>query len=49
VGHGYVASRSNRRDHMVVKKAVRRKVTEEKKAIGRFEMVMKSWQFPVQR
>jgi formate/nitrite transporter len=32
---------------MVVKKAVRRKVTEEKKAIGRFEMVMKSWQFPV--
>jgi formate/nitrite transporter len=32
---------------MVVKKAVRRKVTEEKKAIGRFEMIMKSWQFPV--
>jgi formate/nitrite transporter len=32
---------------LVVKKAVRRKVTEEKKAIGRFEMVMKSWQFPV--
>ena len=30
-----------------VKKAVRRKVTEEKKAIGRFEKVMKSWQFPV--
>ena len=32
---------------LAVKKAVRRKVTEEKKAIGRFEMVMKSWQFPV--
>jgi CheY-like chemotaxis protein len=31
----------------VVKKAVRRKVTEEKKAIGRFERVMKAWQFPV--
>jgi len=30
-----------------VKKAVKRKVTEEKKAIGRFEKVMKSWQFPV--
>ena len=32
---------------LAVKKAVRRKVTEEKKAIGRFEMVLKSWQFPV--
>jgi formate/nitrite transporter len=31
----------------VVKKAVRRKVTEEKKAIGRFEKIMKSMQFPV--
>ena len=31
----------------VVKKAVRRKVTEEKKAIGRFESFMKSWQVPV--
>ncbi|HTY64956.1 MAG TPA: formate/nitrite family transporter [Acidobacteriota bacterium] len=31
----------------VVKKAVRRKVTEEKKAVGRFEKIMKSWQFPV--
>ena len=31
----------------VVKKAVRRKVTEEKKAVGRFEKMMKSWQFPV--
>jgi formate/nitrite transporter len=31
----------------VVKRAVRRKVTEEKKAIGRFEKIMKSWQFPV--
>jgi formate/nitrite transporter len=31
----------------VVKKAVRRKVTEEKKAIGRFESFVKSWQFPV--
>ena len=31
----------------VVKKSVRRKVTEEKKAIGRFEKIMKSWQFPV--
>jgi len=31
----------------VVKKSVRRKVTEEKKAVGRFEKMMKSWQFPV--
>jgi len=31
----------------VVKKSVRRKVTEEKKAIGRFERIMKSFQFPV--
>jgi formate/nitrite transporter len=31
----------------VVKKAVQRKVTEEKKAVGRFEKMMKSWQFPV--
>jgi len=31
----------------VVKKAIRRKVTEEKKAIGRFEKFMKSWQFPI--
>ena len=31
----------------VVKKAVRRKVTEEKKAMGRFERIMKTWQFPV--
>jgi len=31
----------------VVKKAVRRKVTEEKKAMGRFERIVKSWQFPV--
>jgi formate/nitrite transporter len=31
----------------VVKKAVRRKVTEEKIAIGRFERIIKSWQFPV--
>ncbi len=30
-----------------VKKAVRRKVTEEKKAVGRFEKIMKSWQFPI--
>jgi formate/nitrite transporter len=30
-----------------VKKAVRRKVTEEKKAVGRFERILKSWQFPV--
>ena len=30
-----------------VRKAIRRKVTEEKKAIGRFEQIMKSWQFPV--
>jgi len=32
---------------LAVKKAVRRKVTEEKKAIGRFEMILKSWQFPL--
>ncbi len=31
----------------VVKKAMRRKVIEEKKAVGRFERIMKSWQFPV--
>ncbi|MGQ9509886.1 MAG: response regulator [Thermodesulfobacteriota bacterium] len=31
----------------VVKKAVRRKVVEEKKAIGRFEKIIKSWQFPI--
>jgi len=31
----------------VVKKAVSRKVTVEKKAIGRFESIIKSWQFPV--
>ncbi|MBN2126003.1 MAG: formate/nitrite transporter family protein [Deltaproteobacteria bacterium] len=31
----------------VVKRAVKRKVTEEKKAIGRFEKMMKDWQFPV--
>jgi formate/nitrite transporter len=30
-----------------VKKAVMRKVTEEKKAVGRFEKIMKAWQFPV--
>ncbi len=31
----------------VVKKAVRRKVTEEKKVIGRVEKIMRSWQFQV--
>ncbi|MBN2337573.1 MAG: formate/nitrite transporter family protein, partial [Acidobacteria bacterium] len=31
----------------VVKKAVRRKVAEESKAVGRFERILKSWQFPV--
>jgi formate/nitrite transporter len=31
----------------VVKKAVRRKLTEEKKALGRFERIVKAWQFPV--
>ena len=31
----------------VVNKAVRRKVTEEKKAVGRLEKMVKSWQFPV--
>jgi formate transporter len=31
----------------VVKKAIRRKFTEEKKAVGRFEKIIKSWQFPV--
>jgi formate/nitrite transporter len=31
----------------IVKKAVRRKVVEEKKAMGRLESIMKSWQFPV--
>jgi len=31
----------------VVKKALRSKITVEKKAIGRFESIIKSWQFPV--
>jgi formate/nitrite transporter len=31
----------------VVKKAMMRKVTEEKKAVGKFEHIMKTWQFPV--
>ena len=31
----------------VVNKAQKRKLSEEKKAIGRFERIMKSWQFPV--
>src|SRR5512136_45550 len=31
----------------VVKKAMRRKVTEETKVIGKVERIMKSWQFPV--
>jgi formate/nitrite transporter len=31
----------------VVKKALSRKITVEKKAIGRFESIIKSWQFPV--
>jgi formate transporter len=30
----------------VVKKAARRKVAEEKKIVGRFEKIAKSWQFP---
>ena len=30
-----------------VRRAVKRKITEEKKAIGRFEKIMTSWQFPV--
>ncbi len=30
-----------------VDKAMKRKVTEEKKVVGRFEKIMKSWQFPV--
>ena len=30
-----------------VKKAERHKVTEEKKALGRFERVIKAWQFPL--
>jgi formate transporter len=31
----------------VVNKAMRRKVTQEKKAVGRFERLVGSWQFPV--
>jgi formate/nitrite transporter len=31
----------------VVKKALSRKITVERKAIGRFESIIKSWQFPV--
>jgi len=30
-----------------VRKAVKRKLAEEKKAIGRFEQIIKNWQFPV--
>jgi CheY-like chemotaxis protein len=30
-----------------VRRAMSRKITEEKKTIGRFEKIMKSWQFPV--
>lgn len=30
-----------------VKKAMSRKITQEKKTIGRFESIMKTWQFPV--
>lgn len=30
-----------------VKKALNRKLTQEKKTIGRFESIMKTWQFPV--
>jgi formate/nitrite transporter len=31
----------------VVRKALKRKITEEKKAIGRFERLIKTWEFPV--
>ena len=31
----------------VVNRAQKRKISEEKKALGKFEKVMKSWQFPV--
>jgi formate/nitrite transporter len=31
----------------VVNRAQKRKISEEKKAIGRFERIVKSWQFPV--
>jgi formate/nitrite transporter len=31
----------------VVRKALKRKITEERKAIGRFEKIMKQWEFPV--
>ena len=32
---------------VAVKKAMNRKITQEKKAIGRFESIIKTWQFPV--
>jgi len=32
---------------LAVKKAMNRKITQEKKTIGRFESIMKTWQFPV--
>lgn len=32
---------------LAVKNAVRRKVTEEKKAIGKFEKILKDWKFPL--
>jgi CheY-like chemotaxis protein len=49
VGRGVVMSPPFRPVEIMeaVKMAVRRKVTEEKKAMGRFEKIMKSWQFPV--
>jgi formate/nitrite transporter len=31
----------------VVRKALKRKISEEKKAIGKFERIMKNWEFPV--
>jgi formate/nitrite transporter len=31
----------------VVRKALKRKITEERKAIGRFERIMANWKFPV--
>ncbi|MBN1255622.1 MAG: formate/nitrite transporter family protein [Deltaproteobacteria bacterium] len=31
----------------VVRKALKRKISEEKRAIGKFERIMKNWEFPV--
>jgi formate transporter len=58
VGHATEAMKRGAMDYLpkpfrpdeiiqVVNKAMKRKVTEEKKVAGRFEKIIKSWQFPL--